>query len=145
MTRDELFAGLLDLCQLYGTVNEETDAALKGAISTICRPGPMDEGRWLVITLPFCCCPGDYLEATGGLHLWDMCELRDNAPKAARYALALIRADQRDGLVPAGVTSWAELGQHVDAEDYLRHLPYGAPIAPTVRGLVTAELAEQAK
>ena len=45
-----------------------------------------------------------------------------------RHAMRLIRADQEEGLVPAGVAGFQELHDYVDANEYVEHVPYGPEV-----------------
>ncbi|HTS98092.1 MAG TPA: hypothetical protein VMI33_15890 [Streptosporangiaceae bacterium] len=62
-----------------------------------------------------------------------------------RYAdaiLAMIKEDQDSGQVPRDVSTWDELDDSVDADDYFRqaHLPSGTAAAAGLRSAVTGEV-----
>lgn len=68
-----------------------------------------------------------------------------NTADVQHYAgiiLAMIKEDQATGQVPGGVSSWDELDETVDANDYYRRasLPSGSPEAEGLRTAVNDEV-----
>lgn len=62
-----------------------------------------------------------------------------------RYAdaiMAMIEEDEESGQVPRGVSSWDELDDSVDTDDYCRqaHLPSGTREAADLRNAVSEEI-----
>jgi hypothetical protein len=63
----------------------------------------------------------------------------------ADQIMAMIREDQGSGQVPRDVSSWDELDDSVDTDDYLRqaHLPSGTPEAAELRNAVSGEVGQR--